>query len=67
MQVNNSRFDASPWGNGIDISFCDNVVVSKNEVARNKLSGIRCTESDHVKVPEILWKEMIKMVFHSMP
>ncbi|MDB5211443.1 MAG: hypothetical protein JWQ30_2270 [Sediminibacterium sp.] len=51
-QVSNSRFDTSPWGNGIDISFCNDVIISKNEAARNKLSGIRCTETKNITVIE---------------
>jgi nitrous oxidase accessory protein NosD len=50
--IRESRFDTSPWGNGIDISFCRDVLISKNEAARNKRSGIRCTESKHVKAIE---------------
>jgi parallel beta-helix repeat protein len=54
IEVNNSRFDTSPWGSGIDVSFCSHAVISNNEVARNKLSGIRCTESANIKVTENL-------------
>jgi parallel beta-helix repeat protein len=50
IEINNSRFDSSVFGSGIDVSFCNGVIISNNEAARNKLSGIRCTESNNVKV-----------------
>ncbi|NDV81780.1 alginate lyase family protein [Bacteroides sp. 51] len=40
-----SRFDTSPWGNGIDATFCQGLTVEACEMARNKRSGIRCAES----------------------
>lgn len=49
-QVINNRLDTSPWGNGIDLSFVKNLVVANNEAARNKLSGIRCVESENVEI-----------------
>jgi parallel beta-helix repeat protein len=49
-EVSNSRFDTSPWGNGIDLSFSRDAVIANNEAARNKESGIRCTESDNIQV-----------------
>jgi parallel beta-helix repeat protein len=48
--ISNSRFDTSPWGSGIDLSFCRKAVIFNNEAARNKLSGIRCTESENISV-----------------
>ncbi|RBQ07890.1 alginate lyase family protein [Pedobacter miscanthi] len=48
--VKNSRFDTSPWGNGIDISFCREVQLSDNEAARNNRSGIRFMESNMVNI-----------------
>jgi len=50
IEVTGSRFDTSTFGSGIDLSFCNDVTISNNEAARNKLSGIRCTESNNVKV-----------------
>jgi parallel beta-helix repeat protein len=50
IKITDGRFDNSPFGNGIDMSFCNGIVVLNNEAARNKLSGIRCTESDNVQV-----------------
>jgi parallel beta-helix repeat protein len=49
-EIKNSRFDTSPWGNGINITFCSNVILSDNEAARNKLSGIRCADSKNIQV-----------------
>lgn len=43
--IENSRFDASPWGNGIDLTFCQNVRIKNSEMARNKLSGVYCAQS----------------------
>ncbi|RPD38699.1 alginate lyase family protein [Chitinophaga barathri] len=50
IAVKNSRFDTSPWGSGMDLSFCSDAVIKGNETARNKLSGIHCTESKNVIV-----------------
>ncbi|MDR1369193.1 MAG: right-handed parallel beta-helix repeat-containing protein, partial [Dysgonamonadaceae bacterium] len=49
-EIRNSRFDTSPWGSGIDLSFGKNVIITGNEAARNTLSGIRCTESENVHI-----------------
>lgn len=49
-EVINSRFDTSPWGNGIYISFGKNITVSGSEMCRNKLSGIYCAESEHIVI-----------------
>ncbi|GHT18314.1 hypothetical protein AGMMS4957_00370 [Bacteroidia bacterium] len=49
-EVQNSRFDTSPWGNGINLTFARDVIITGNEAARNQLSGIRCTESENVQV-----------------
>ncbi|HWZ35000.1 MAG TPA: right-handed parallel beta-helix repeat-containing protein [Mucilaginibacter sp.] len=50
IDISGSRFDTSPFGSGIDISYSHEVTITNNEAARNKLSGIRCTESNNVKV-----------------
>jgi parallel beta-helix repeat protein len=47
-EIRNSRFDSSLWGNGVDISFCNNILLSDNEAARNKLSGIYCTDNQNI-------------------
>ncbi|GHT67144.1 hypothetical protein AGMMS50239_29800 [Bacteroidia bacterium] len=49
-EIRNSRFDTSPWGSGIDMTFCRNISVVENEAARNALSGIRCTECEHISI-----------------
>ncbi|GHT88359.1 hypothetical protein FACS189474_3450 [Bacteroidia bacterium] len=49
-EVKDSRFDTSPWGNGINLTFARNVIITGNEAARNQLSGIRCTESENIQV-----------------
>jgi hypothetical protein len=49
-EIRNSRFDTSPWGSGMDLLFCKNIVVTGNEAARNALSGIRCSESENVRI-----------------
>ncbi len=49
-EILNSRFDTSPWGSGIDLSFGRNIVISGSEAGRNSLSGIRCTESKSIQV-----------------
>ena len=49
-EILNSRFDTSPWGNGISILFGKNIILSGNETARNKLSGIYCAESENITI-----------------
>jgi parallel beta-helix repeat protein len=50
VTVKNGRFDTSPWGSGIALYFCSDALIEGNETARNKLSGIRCTESSNVRI-----------------
>jgi hypothetical protein len=50
IYIENSRFDTSPWGSGIDFSFARNIVISANEFARNKLFGIRCSECENISI-----------------
>ena len=50
ITITRSRFDASPWGNGIDILFGKNINIRDNQMARNKLSGIRCSESQNISI-----------------
>jgi parallel beta-helix repeat protein len=52
--IKNGRFDTSPWGSGIDMFFVNNVIVSNNEMARNRLSGIRLVESKDISITENL-------------
>ena len=49
-KIINSRFDTSPYGYGIFVKFCDDIEILGCEAARNKLAGIRCTESSKVTV-----------------
>ncbi|KAA6301644.1 MAG: hypothetical protein EZS26_002250 [Candidatus Ordinivivax streblomastigis] len=49
-EIANSRFDDSLFGSGIDLSFGNNVAIVANEAARNKLSGIRCTENKDIRL-----------------
>ena len=45
-----SRFDTSPFGNGINVTFCSQVSVTNCETGRNGLSGIRFAESQQIKI-----------------
>lgn len=54
VTVSRNRLDDSLWGNGLDISFCVNVDINRNEISRNKLSGIVCSESENVIITENL-------------
>ncbi|WP_345952906.1 alginate lyase family protein [Mucilaginibacter sp. PAMB04168] len=48
--VTNSRFDTSPWGNGISLSYIHDGLIERCEMARNKLSGLHCMEVTHLDV-----------------
>lgn len=48
--ISNNRFDTSLWGSGIDLTFGTNVLIAKNEIARNSLHGIRVMESDNITI-----------------
>lgn len=52
--ITRSRFDTSPYGNGLSITFCQNMKVSNSEMARNGLSGIRCAESAQISISNSL-------------
>ena len=54
IKISNSRFDASPWGYGIFVKFCEDIEIMGCEAARNKLAGIRCTESRNLNVDDNL-------------
>lgn len=49
-KISNSRFDTSPWGSGIDVSFGQDLSIINNELARNKLSGLRCSECNKILI-----------------
>ena len=50
VKITDSRFDTSPWGYGIFVKLCDGVEITGCEAARNKLAGIRCTESQNLTI-----------------
>jgi len=49
-EITSSRFDASPWGHGVAISLSRNILLSGNEMTRNKLSGIYCVDSEALTI-----------------
>jgi len=49
-KISDSRFDTSPWGHGIFVKICDGVEITGCEAARNKLAGIRCTDSRNLTI-----------------
>ncbi len=49
-QITDSRFDTSPWGNGIDVTHSSDVSISNCEAARNALNGIRTADSRHINI-----------------
>jgi predicted esterase len=54
VEITDSRFDTSPFGSGIELMFAKNVRVSGCEMSRNKLSGIRCSESENITIERCL-------------
>lgn len=53
-QVKNCRLDTSPWGCGLDITDGNDVVITGNEAARNKIDGIRCNDVQNVTIRQNL-------------
>ena len=49
-KIVDSRFVDSLWGNGIELAFSQDVLISGNELARNNLSGLRCVDSRNLKI-----------------
>jgi len=49
-QIIDSRFDTSPWGNGIDLSNSSDISVSNCEMARNALNGIKIADCSNIKI-----------------
>ncbi|KAA6303713.1 MAG: hypothetical protein EZS26_000264 [Candidatus Ordinivivax streblomastigis] len=49
-EITGSRFDTSPFGNGISVSSSKNVKITGNEMCRNKLSGIYCADSENITI-----------------
>ncbi|MDR0413142.1 MAG: GH92 family glycosyl hydrolase [Dysgonamonadaceae bacterium] len=54
VTISHSRFDASPFGCGIAVLLGKNISISGCEAARNKLSGIRCAESEDLLIEHSL-------------
>jgi len=54
VEISNSRFDDSQWGNGVDILFSQDITISNCETSRNESSGIRCTENKQVTITNCL-------------
>jgi len=48
--ISHSRLNNSPVDCGLFLSGCSDVSVSSNEVARNKLEGIRVDHSNHIHI-----------------
>lgn len=49
-RITDSRFDDSPWGSGIFMNYGKGVVISGIEAARNRRSGIECSQSTDVRI-----------------
>lgn len=49
-RITGSRFDDSPWGSGIFINYGKDVVICGVEAARNRLSGIQCSQCTGVRI-----------------
>lgn len=56
VDVTDSRFDSSLWGNGLHITFGSHIRIIGSELARNALSGIYCAESDGVDISDNLFE-----------
>ena len=53
-EITNSRFVASPYGNGVFITMSRNILLNGNEMSRNKLSGIYCADSENITITDNL-------------
>lgn len=53
-EITDSRLDTSPYGNGLNLTYCSQVKATGLEAARNGLSGIRCAESSQVSITRSL-------------
>ena len=54
--IAHSRFDSSPWGNGIAILQGSNIKITNCEAARNKLSGVYEAETDQITMEASLFE-----------
>lgn len=52
ITVEDSRLDTSPYGSGIALDQCDDVIVTRNEIARNAYFGVLISESENVTLQE---------------
>jgi parallel beta-helix repeat protein len=50
VTVKDSRLDTSPYGSGIALDHCSNVLVNKCEIARNGYYGVLLSESKNVNI-----------------
>ncbi len=50
VQVNDTRLDSSPWGNGCSIIAGNDIIFSGNETERNKLNGIYCLDVKNLHI-----------------
>jgi parallel beta-helix repeat protein len=50
VKIQDSRLDTSPFGSGLSLGHCNNVVVSANEIARNGHYGILVAESENITI-----------------
>jgi len=48
-EIVNTRLDTSPWGSGLDLSECENISLTGNEMERNKFNGIRGINVSRIK------------------
>lgn len=53
-KITDSRFDTSQCGYGIFVKFCDGIEIIGCEAARNKLAGIRCSDSRNLTINDNL-------------
>jgi parallel beta-helix repeat protein len=53
-EITGSRFDTSPFGNGVSVSSSQNIKIAGNEMCRNKLSGIYCADSENITIVDNL-------------
>ncbi|TDE14541.1 right-handed parallel beta-helix repeat-containing protein [Dyadobacter psychrotolerans] len=50
VTIKDSRLDTSPFGSGVALGHCRDVLVANSEIARNAWYGVLITESNNVKV-----------------
>ncbi len=54
VEIVQSRFDTSTFGNGVNLTFCNEVCITGSEMARNGLSGVHCAESRRITIEDCL-------------